>query len=237
MLVPSVWIHCCVLVWIYMLCVRWTHHPFVLSLQVCTAVIEQRLHTARRLVGGSFVPWAQSTRSWRVWLISVAPSLSPRSPCGSVSWAALTLPPPLRWTSLILLRWTVQSCTAAPRPTPLSAGRACWHPQQGVSLCFTFTYKHSAMCSDRDMCQEISTNWGSQTWHDFDQLCEYNPVETELINCLADVREPCQLGCKDLSYCTNFNNRSGSWTLTGFKARGVLDARFFLSTLLSVRSV
>lgn len=58
------------------------------------------------------------------------------------------------------------------------------------------------------MCQEISTNWGSQTWQDFDQLCEYNPVETELINCLADVREPCQLGCRDLTYCTNFNNRS-----------------------------
>lgn len=63
------------------------------------------------------------------------------------------------------------------------------------------------MCS-RDMCLEISSNWGSQTWQDFDQLCEYNPVETELINCLADVREPCQLGCKDLTYCTNFNNRS-----------------------------
>lgn len=60
----------------------------------------------------------------------------------------------------------------------------------------------------RDMCQEISTNWGSQTWQDFDQLCEYNPVEAELLNCLADVREPCQLGCRDLTYCTNFNNRS-----------------------------
>ncbi|XP_078018677.1 reversion-inducing cysteine-rich protein with Kazal motifs [Epinephelus lanceolatus] len=64
---------------------------------------------------------------------------------------------------------------------------------------------NTSLC--RDMCQEISTNWGSQTWQDFDQLCEYNPVETELINCLADVREPCQLGCKDLAYCTNFNNR------------------------------
>ncbi|MEQ2283733.1 hypothetical protein AMECASPLE_014645, partial [Ameca splendens] len=59
----------------------------------------------------------------------------------------------------------------------------------------------------REKCQEISTHWGSQTWQDFDQLCEYNPMEMELINCLADVREPCQLGCKDLTYCTNFNNR------------------------------
>uniref|UniRef100_A0A671WZP4 Reversion inducing cysteine rich protein with kazal motifs n=1 Tax=Sparus aurata TaxID=8175 RepID=A0A671WZP4_SPAAU len=64
---------------------------------------------------------------------------------------------------------------------------------------------NTSLC--RDMCQEISTNWGGQTWQDFDQLCEYNLVETELINCLADVREPCQLGCKDLAYCTNFNNR------------------------------
>uniref|UniRef100_A0A3P8VFF5 Reversion-inducing cysteine-rich protein with Kazal motifs n=1 Tax=Cynoglossus semilaevis TaxID=244447 RepID=A0A3P8VFF5_CYNSE len=63
---------------------------------------------------------------------------------------------------------------------------------------------NTSLC--REMCQEISTNWGSQTWQDFDQLCEYNPVEAELINCLADVREPCQLGCKDLAYCTNFNN-------------------------------
>ncbi|KAM8882007.1 reversion-inducing cysteine-rich protein with Kazal motifs isoform 1-T1 [Synchiropus picturatus] len=64
---------------------------------------------------------------------------------------------------------------------------------------------NTSLC--RDMCQEISHNWGSQTRQDFDQLCEYNPVEAELLNCLADVREPCQLGCKDLSYCTNFNNR------------------------------
>ncbi|KAM6953658.1 LOW QUALITY PROTEIN: reversion-inducing cysteine-rich protein with Kazal motifs [Aplochiton taeniatus] len=64
---------------------------------------------------------------------------------------------------------------------------------------------NTSLC--RDMCQEISTNWGTQTWQEFDQLCEYNPVETELITCLADVREPCQLGCKDLSYCVNFNNR------------------------------
>uniref|UniRef100_A0A671RDQ0 Reversion-inducing cysteine-rich protein with Kazal motifs n=1 Tax=Sinocyclocheilus anshuiensis TaxID=1608454 RepID=A0A671RDQ0_9TELE len=61
--------------------------------------------------------------------------------------------------------------------------------------------------SCRNMCLEISTNWGTQTWQEFDQHCEYNPAEMDLITCLADVREPCQLGCKDLSYCTNFNNR------------------------------
>lgn len=78
------------------------------------------------------------------------------------------------------------------------------------------------------MCQEISTNWGSQTWQDFDQLCEYNPGETELINCLADVREPCQLGCKDLTYCTNFNNRLDSLIFTRLK---LMEMEFFPSKL------
>ncbi|KAM9553317.1 reversion-inducing cysteine-rich protein with Kazal motifs-like isoform 1-T1 [Salvelinus alpinus] len=64
---------------------------------------------------------------------------------------------------------------------------------------------NTSLC--RDMCQEISTNWGTQTWQEFDQMCEYSPVEKPLVTCLADVREPCQLGCKDLGYCTNFNNR------------------------------
>uniref|UniRef100_A0A672HW58 Reversion-inducing cysteine-rich protein with Kazal motifs n=1 Tax=Salarias fasciatus TaxID=181472 RepID=A0A672HW58_SALFA len=81
-----------------------------------------------------------------------------------------------------------------PRPAKMDCAKLHCCAKANTSLC-------------RDMCQEISTNWGSQTWQDFDQLCEYNPVETELINCLADVREPCQLGCKGLSYCTNFNNR------------------------------
>ncbi|KAF6735937.1 Reversion-inducing cysteine-rich protein with Kazal motifs [Oryzias melastigma] len=64
---------------------------------------------------------------------------------------------------------------------------------------------NSSLC--RDMCQKISLHWDSQTWQDFEQFCEYKPAETELISCLSDVREPCQLGCKDLTYCTNFNNR------------------------------
>lgn len=78
------------------------------------------------------------------------------------------------------------------------------------------------MLPDREMCREISTNWGSQTLQDFDQLCEYNPVEAELINCLADVREPCQLGCKGLSYCTNFNNRSHTHTHSSALTRCLL---------------
>ncbi|CAG5895722.1 unnamed protein product [Menidia menidia] len=81
-----------------------------------------------------------------------------------------------------------------PLPTKIDGAKLHCCSKANTSLC-------------RDMCQKISTHWGSQTWQDFDQLCEYNPVEAELINCLSDVREPCQLGCKELSYCSNFNNR------------------------------
>lgn len=61
----------------------------------------------------------------------------------------------------------------------------------------------------RELCTKLfSTSWGStQSWQEFDRFCEYNPAEVFMLTCLADVREPCQLGCRNLSYCTNFNNR------------------------------
>uniref|UniRef100_A0A4W3JZY4 Reversion-inducing cysteine-rich protein with Kazal motifs n=1 Tax=Callorhinchus milii TaxID=7868 RepID=A0A4W3JZY4_CALMI len=61
----------------------------------------------------------------------------------------------------------------------------------------------------RDLCIKLySTRWGSAThWQEFDRICEYNPQEASMFMCLADVREPCQLGCQSLKYCTNFNNR------------------------------
>nr|XP_033785523.1 reversion-inducing cysteine-rich protein with Kazal motifs isoform X3 [Geotrypetes seraphini] len=66
---------------------------------------------------------------------------------------------------------------------------------------------NSSTC--RNLCTKLySTSWGNtQSWQEFDHFCEYNPVEASMMTCLADVREPCQLGCKNLSYCTNFNNR------------------------------
>lgn len=99
-------------------------HPF----QVCTAVTGPRLPTARWLAGESSAPWAQSMRSWRVWLRSAAPSLSLRNPCGSAFWAARTLRLHLRRKPRILPRWTVPSCTAVPRLTPHSAGTPWWTP-------------------------------------------------------------------------------------------------------------
>ena len=61
----------------------------------------------------------------------------------------------------------------------------------------------------RELCTKLySMSWGNtQSWQEFDRICEYNPVEVSMLTCLADVREPCQLGCTNLTYCTNFNNR------------------------------
>ncbi|XP_060637465.2 reversion-inducing cysteine-rich protein with Kazal motifs isoform X1 [Anolis sagrei] len=66
---------------------------------------------------------------------------------------------------------------------------------------------NTSMC--RDLCTKLySSSWGNtQTWQEFDRFCEYNPAEVSMLTCLADVREPCQLGCRNLTYCTNFNNR------------------------------
>nr|XP_009506230.1 PREDICTED: reversion-inducing cysteine-rich protein with Kazal motifs-like [Phalacrocorax carbo] len=66
---------------------------------------------------------------------------------------------------------------------------------------------NSSTC--RELCTKLySTSWGnSQSWQEFDRFCEYNAVEVSMLTCLADVREPCQLGCRNLTYCTNFNNR------------------------------
>lgn len=63
--------------------------------------------------------------------------------------------------------------------------------------------------SSRELCMKLySMSWGNtQSWQEFDRICEYNPVEVPMLTCLADVREPCQLGCRNLTYCTNFNNR------------------------------
>ncbi|XP_040358445.1 reversion-inducing cysteine-rich protein with Kazal motifs [Ixodes scapularis] len=49
-------------------------------------------------------------------------------------------------------------------------------------------------------------DWGSY-WETFHTKCQYHPAEVDMQNCLADVDEPCELGCDDLSYCTHFNRR------------------------------
>lgn len=56
--------------------------------------------------------------------------------------------------------------------------------------------------------QMYTSKWGkTQNWESFDLKCGYNPKEIDMMNCLADVKSPCQLGCSGLSFCKNFNNR------------------------------
>ncbi|XP_078571966.1 reversion-inducing cysteine-rich protein with Kazal motifs-like isoform X3 [Branchiostoma floridae x Branchiostoma japonicum] len=61
----------------------------------------------------------------------------------------------------------------------------------------------------RDLCVKLySTTWAtSSSWNQFYADCQYHPSEEVLMQCIADVQEPCQLGCSELNYCTNFNNR------------------------------
>lgn len=61
----------------------------------------------------------------------------------------------------------------------------------------------------KDICIKLySTSWSSRdSWNQFDEHCQYQPVEASLLICLADVQEPCQPGCSGLDYCTKFNNR------------------------------
>ncbi|XP_019630428.1 PREDICTED: reversion-inducing cysteine-rich protein with Kazal motifs-like isoform X2 [Branchiostoma belcheri] len=61
----------------------------------------------------------------------------------------------------------------------------------------------------RDLCVKLySTTWAtSSSWNQFYADCQYHPSEEVLMQCIADVQEPCQLGCSELNFCTNFNNR------------------------------
>ena len=80
------------------------------------------------------------------------------------------------------------------------------------------TFLHLFFCF-RELCTKLySMSWGNtQSWQEFDRFCEYNPVEVSMLTCLADVREPCQLGCRNLTYCTNFNNRQEQVTIHGIE--------------------
>ncbi|ELT93237.1 hypothetical protein CAPTEDRAFT_32393, partial [Capitella teleta] len=41
----------------------------------------------------------------------------------------------------------------------------------------------------------------------FHDECTYHPRERDLNRCLEEVAEPCELGCSNLSFCSNFNYR------------------------------
>ncbi|ESP00166.1 hypothetical protein LOTGIDRAFT_141239 [Lottia gigantea] len=63
----------------------------------------------------------------------------------------------------------------------------------------------------RDLCTWTYNSDFVQHSKEFYQSCSYiQPVsmlEASMHNCLTDVEEPCQLGCKGLDFCSNFNYR------------------------------
>nr|CAB3265511.1 reversion-inducing cysteine-rich protein with Kazal motifs-like [Phallusia mammillata] len=72
------------------------------------------------------------------------------------------------------------------------------------------------MCCDKalsvnckDNCKKVFANpWPEPpAWEDFQNTCESYEREAELTGCLEEVRSPCKMGCHELSFCTNFNNR------------------------------
>ncbi|KAG8195510.1 hypothetical protein JTE90_019499 [Oedothorax gibbosus] len=57
------------------------------------------------------------------------------------------------------------------------------------------------------LCIKTYSNEWEETWGEFDRQCQYQLAESPMLRCLAEVEEPCELGCEGLSYCTNFNHR------------------------------
>ncbi|KAF5929023.1 hypothetical protein HPG69_018203, partial [Diceros bicornis minor] len=75
--------------------------------------------------------------------------------------------------------------------------------------CYTQSYPMRNPTDSKELCTKLyNRNWGNiQSWQEFECFCKYHPVEVSVLICLVDVREPCQLGCRNLTYYTNFNNR------------------------------
>lgn len=60
----------------------------------------------------------------------------------------------------------------------------------------------------RKLCfQTFDDDWNN-SWELFDRKCSPMISEMEMLTCLTEVDEPCQLGCEGLSYCSNFNSRA-----------------------------
>lgn len=55
------------------------------------------------------------------------------------------------------------------------------------------------------LCTDMSSN-DQSAMHTFERHCVGKFVENDLLQCLADVDEPCEVGCPQLIHCTNFND-------------------------------
>lgn len=59
----------------------------------------------------------------------------------------------------------------------------------------------------RRLCMKTFSDEWTKSWKEFDRECLSQLSEDNLLHCIEEVEEPCELGCDGLSYCTNFNNR------------------------------
>lgn len=59
----------------------------------------------------------------------------------------------------------------------------------------------------RRLCLKTFSDEWIRSWKDFDRECLQQMSEDNLLHCIDEVEEPCELGCDGLSYCSNFNNR------------------------------
>ncbi|XP_067139250.1 reversion-inducing cysteine-rich protein with Kazal motifs-like [Centruroides vittatus] len=59
----------------------------------------------------------------------------------------------------------------------------------------------------KDLCLKMYNNEWERHWEEFDRRCQYNLAEWKMLHCLAEVDEPCELGCEGLNYCSKFNYR------------------------------
>ncbi|XP_035207531.1 reversion-inducing cysteine-rich protein with Kazal motifs-like isoform X3 [Stegodyphus dumicola] len=92
--------------------------------------------------------------------------------------------------------------SAKPEPKSVSHLDNMGMDSAKLQCCF-----RAATLTCQRLCIKTYSNEWELTWGEFDRQCQYQLGESAMLRCLAEVEEPCELGCEGLSYCTNFNHR------------------------------
>ncbi|XP_046846296.1 reversion-inducing cysteine-rich protein with Kazal motifs-like [Xenia sp. Carnegie-2017] len=58
-----------------------------------------------------------------------------------------------------------------------------------------------------NLCIKAFTDEPIDNNNQFRRKCAYEPKENSMMTCIADVSQPCHIGCHGLGFCTNFNYR------------------------------
>ncbi|CAG0907046.1 unnamed protein product, partial [Darwinula stevensoni] len=127
----------------------------------------------------------------------------------SLGGCGLVLPYKEPWTCF--LRSESKQVEVAPEAkAPLDSAKmqCCQKARSGA--CWSLCYR------------TFSREWDMYTR--FSEECLASRGESQLMQCINEVEEPCELGCNGLSFCTNFNNR-GLELFRSCKADSDLAAR------------